>query len=102
MMYSSNLAKEHKNSLNLEESSTLPQIRGVIFDMDGVITDTIEYHYHQGSSYQILSAVDSVYLYILEVSLSLSLFLPLSLSLYLDGDPCAAIGKFLRKKFKNS
>ncbi|MBD2547214.1 beta-phosphoglucomutase [Planktothricoides raciborskii] len=45
MMYSSNLAKEHKNSLNLEESSTLPQIRGVIFDMDGVITDTIEYHY---------------------------------------------------------
>ena len=41
----SNLAQDNRNTLNLHERSTPPQIRGVIFDMDGVITDTIEYHY---------------------------------------------------------
>jgi beta-phosphoglucomutase len=45
MNHSSNLAKDHKNSLSLPEESIIPKIRGVIFDMDGVITDTIEYHY---------------------------------------------------------
>lgn len=45
MIYSSNLAKDDKNSQNLEGNSPPPQIKGVIFDLDGVITDTIEYHY---------------------------------------------------------
>ena len=45
MTHYSNLTPDHKNSLNLHPTSTLPQIRGVIFDMDGVIVDTIEYHY---------------------------------------------------------
>lgn len=45
MTHSSNLAQDNKNSLSFHERSTPPEIRGVIFDMDGVITDTIEYHY---------------------------------------------------------
>lgn len=45
MNHSSNLAKDQKNYPSLHEESILPKIRGVIFDMDGVITDTIEYHY---------------------------------------------------------
>ena len=45
MTYNSNLAQPNKNSLNLQEPWTLRQIRGVIFDMNGAIVDTIEYHY---------------------------------------------------------
>ncbi len=41
----SNLAQDNRNYHNLHKRSTPPQIRGVIFDMDGVIVDTIEYHY---------------------------------------------------------
>ncbi len=45
MTKSGNLTQDNRSSLDFMEKSTLPQIRGVIFDMDGVITDTIEYHY---------------------------------------------------------
>lgn len=45
MTKSGNLTQDNRSSLDLTEQSTPPQIRGVIFDMDGVITDTIEYHY---------------------------------------------------------
>jgi beta-phosphoglucomutase len=45
MTKSGNLTQDNRSSLDFTEQSTPPQIRGVIFDMDGVITDTIEYHY---------------------------------------------------------
>jgi kojibiose phosphorylase len=45
MTKSGNLTQDNRSSLDFTEESTPPQIRGVIFDMDGVITDTIEYHY---------------------------------------------------------
>ncbi len=45
MTKSGNLTQDSRSFLDSKAESTPPQIRGVIFDMDGVITDTIEYHY---------------------------------------------------------